>query len=571
MIRTSSTFAPILLIAFFLAVTLAAARCPAGSARLDSRNPKACLACPPGTFRTAWQSDQSCKSCAPGTFQPYRGATHISQCRWCPRNSYSSSSASSSCTPCPSGRSSGYGATSCVKCSSGQVASFFGNSCRTCPSFTYVTSVETTADGTPIFDCVDCPHGTYSPPGSTSIAQCLPCQKGQPCYSCPPNTYFVPTGECKSCPPGTQSLKGATSIVGCTPCPKNSARSAGSKQACKKCSSGSSAPSTGSSACKTGTKCPTGTVLSTSSTCISCPPGSRLIMSAKGAFCRPCPSGSVSSGGLSKSCQACARGSVPDSTSSTCVCSAGQYLAKNGACVSCPAGTAQSELLHSYTGCEHCDTGTVAARGATRCTRCPDGLVADPSQSKCVKCPSNSMPDLLTETDLLEGRGHSKCVSTSTGCSSSTAMLQGSRKYSYCEPIVCAPGTPSSKVGKACEGCAAGEYVTKDWSGNLYCEVCPADSTTAPGVFSSCKKCPNGTMRDEDNGNKCTCSGLYSLGFGMKNGKCLKCSPGTYSTFKMNQCSPCKAGTFAPKSGAWRCFKCPPGTTSMEGMSSCTK
>lgn len=561
----------VLLMCTFLASLAAlsrAMRCEPGTILSEKTN--MCEPCPPGTYRSS--GDQTkCLSCPPGTFQPYSAAAHPSLCRRCPRNYFSSKPSSASCQACPSGQASGYGATRCVRCAKGQVASFFGNTCRTCPQDTYVDSVETTIGGGRIFDCIDCPVGFHSPSGSTSIKACKPCKPGQNCYLCPQNTYFVKTGDCHPCPVGTQSKKGSTSISQCTPCPPGSARLFRAPRSCTPCSASSTAVVSGAAACKTKQGCPKGTVESVDGICISCPSGSRLVRTAKGAQCSKCPSGSVSSGGLCASCMACSGGTVPNLVGDTCVCMSGEFLTKGGACAKCPKGSAQKESFHRYSGCEPCEVGTVAQAGASKCMRCSDGLVANDDNSACRACKNGSMPDLLSETDLLEGFGHSTCVSTSSGCAASYEKRRGSPKYSYCEPVICSNGTPASSVGKSCKGCEPGEFATVDWRGVRVCDICPSDSTSAGGVVSKCTKCPNGTARDENRGNRCTCNGLNSLGFGFRGGVCQECLPGTFSDYGSNVCSPCKSGTFAAKSGAWRCQKCPSGSVAKSGMSKCTK
>lgn len=121
-----------------------------------------------------------------------------------------------SCIECEAGTYSLAGAINCSSCPPGNYQPDEGkpnnadlnlimagqNNCLQCPENTYSEKLgATSAD-----DCIDCPDGQVSPPGSYTCAVCLPgfyIVNGS-CTECPVGTYGTPELVCQDCPAGSQ-------------------------------------------------------------------------------------------------------------------------------------------------------------------------------------------------------------------------------------------------------------------------------------------------------------------------------------------------------------------------------
>ena len=218
-------------------------QCNAGYSGADGQ---VCTACPAGKFKEAVGSEEctscqdnsgslvvgsitasdcvcnkgftgtNCIACDSGTYKPITGS---GACIVCASGKYSSASgaiASTTCQPCPDATTSpasSSAVTNCV-CNAGFLGPA-GGPCVICTSGKYQQGTE----------CVDCPDGQTSAPGSTSAADCQDlCQAGSygphggPCILCEEAKYKPTPGSepCDLlCPPNTQSPKGSKKLTDC--------------------------------------------------------------------------------------------------------------------------------------------------------------------------------------------------------------------------------------------------------------------------------------------------------------------------------------------------------------------
>ena len=202
--------------------------CGAGSYK-PSAGSEECTSCPANTHSEVVASvsvtdctcnkghtGADCHPCAAGTYKDIKGS---GDCVVCPVDTYSAvlgAISESTCEPCPEDTSSASGssAKSDCKCKAGSLGPG-GGPCTVCPSGKYQQGSE----------CVDCPEGYTSHPGSTSAEHCLDiCDAGSygpaggPCVLCEEGKYKATpgTGECDGeCPANTNSAKGSDELADC--------------------------------------------------------------------------------------------------------------------------------------------------------------------------------------------------------------------------------------------------------------------------------------------------------------------------------------------------------------------
>jgi len=182
--------------------------------------------------------------------------------------------AAKTCENCPAGTSSEAGSSSldkCLACKPGYIASVAGSSkCTHCNAGKYAVDR---------ISCSDCPAGTTTYSG-TSLDDCKVCPAGtvitevlssdKLCFPCGQDKYAVNGISCEQCPAGTFSkVENATSIEACQACPAGSYSGAPLIQGCRKCIAGQYEVDRKS--CKW---CPEGTISAEGSTsCSECPFG----------------------------------------------------------------------------------------------------------------------------------------------------------------------------------------------------------------------------------------------------------------------------------------------------------
>ncbi|XP_076814212.1 sushi, von Willebrand factor type A, EGF and pentraxin domain-containing protein 1-like isoform X2 [Clavelina lepadiformis] len=164
-------------------------------------------------------------------------------------------------------------------------------------------------------------------------------------------------------------------------------------------------------------KCPLGTVLRNSATCVNCPVGTYFDV-------------------LQSECVSCDKGYYQDAEAQL-------------SCKACPAETSTSEInSRSLDECKDlCDLGTYSSDGLERCIACSQNTYADMhGLTGCAPCPEN----------------------TGTARRGSTSLSQCGR--------LCEPGTVSFSGIEPCYPCPIGTYQFE--VGLTFCYECPDDANT---------------------------------------------------------------------------------------------
>jgi hypothetical protein len=160
-----------------------------------------CTACPNGTTSIEGSNDLSDCVCKAGYGVSLNDGVN-GQCSLCPRNTYSSNTGTEPCLICPAGTGTASKSTQLIdcKCEKGYSGTADGVECIPCVVGQYKTN-------TGIGQCLTCPHGTSSAPGSDGLHNCK-CEKG---YSGTSDGY-----QCSAC--GTGTYKENTGTGGCSTC-----------------------------------------------------------------------------------------------------------------------------------------------------------------------------------------------------------------------------------------------------------------------------------------------------------------------------------------------------------------
>ena len=271
------------------------------------------------------------------------------------------------------------------------------------------------------------------------------------------------------------------------------------------------------------TACPVGSywnpenlVISPSSICSVCPPGSYNDQAGLVSDCPLCPVGSYSFTFGHTKCLPCSGGTYSSSIGST-------------VCEVCPIGTFSSIIgAESISNCSSCPVGTYSSTpGSTSCTLCSSGTynptVGNFSKEACLPCPIGTY-------NLLLGQG------SLTSCQA------------------CLPGTFNPSTGKSeCNVCPAGTFGNISGATSINeCIPCPAGTyNSIPGqIQSACIPCLPGSYSNV--------SGATSVEI------CKICPVGYYSIAGSAACEPCRPGTYQDRVGSSVCIPCPRSTYSMK-------
>ncbi|KNC50235.1 uncharacterized protein AMSG_06390 [Thecamonas trahens ATCC 50062] len=446
---------------------------------------------------------------------------------------------------CPAG----FGRTTptepCVQCAAGTYRSGFGNEI-----------------------CTECPAGTDSPAGATSLAQCV----------CPAGDYLddpgPPSKICTACPIGTwkAALSDATSCNECDLVTETTV--------------GNSSTSAAACVCKDGYF-----RNATSGECELCPLGS-YSDSLNAGSCTACPEGftTLDEGATSAAaCAVCAPGRFGADCSGLCACADGTLcidgLTGSGNCT-CSSGSGLSGP-----SCDQCEVTTYYGPhcnmtvecffglpsfgflGTGTCVACHADRYDHSADNRCTTCaPNNSGVDCRT---CLAGSGVNPadvgglCTPCSPGRFNPSA-----RMGAPCQQ--CAPGSFSTQPrATGCELCARGEYQPSP--GAVGCLPCGLGMTTgaagAADIFA-CSPCPENTFKDVVGAGVCLqCPGNQTTDgeTGASVPTACGCPPGEGGgeLAGVPTCLPCTPGYVSQSHGTQPCTICPRGTTWASASAGC--
>eukprot|EP00127_Corallochytrium_limacisporum_P002822 Clim_evm1s142 gene=Clim_evmTU1s142 len=389
--------------------TSAPQECSAGYIVNDDRD--GCVACPAGTYELR----DECVVCPVGHSCPTTGTSEPQECSAgyvvnddkdgcdpCPAGTYE---LRDECKICPDGHSCPTAGTAVPQeCSAGDVVNDEKDACVPCAIGTYELRDE----------CIVCPDGHSCPTTGTSVPQ--ECSAGDivtedrsACEPCAVGTYEL-RGECVVCPDGHSCPSPGTSVPqecsageimtddrsDCEPCSAGTYELHGE---CVACPDGHSCPTAGTSVpqvCGAGEVsrsdgigcdgCEIGTY-EFNDECVDCPAGKQcpiVLMSSP----LPCPSGQISASEGGSECIACPEGTSANAEQTRCESCTPGYIAVNGMCTACSAGTYQPDS--GAISCIDCPIGLYSENEAsTSCNRCQSGTYAPtPGLSVCLTCPS---------------------------------------------------------------------------------------------------------------------------------------------------------------------------------------
>lgn len=518
-----------------------------------------CSGCPRGQYK-AINGSEACVNCNVGTYQNLTNATSCTQCPSL-KTSGSGSAAFNDCL-CIEGYTGPPGAP-CQACALGKFKPASGpESCSSCDAGTYLNISAGTS-------CKTCPAYTFSAPESPSKQSCV-CDAGYSgpdggtCSPCSPGLFKAENGSsaCTSCRAGLFANMSAGTM--CFSCPSNSHSLPGSdaRTACV-CNAGYTGPDGGPcSACLVGEfkaengsalcqSCAAGQYgnLTAATACTLCPvnsgsdPGSTDI-----AYCTCDPAFSGPDGGP---CSACAPGTfkVVQGSEACLPCAAGTYNNASAmtACATCPSSSDSAAASVAIQGCI-CNIGYTGNDGGP-CSACLAGSFKDRNGSAaCSLC----QPGFY-----LDAQGQSVCLQ----CPEHTLSLPGTPSIQGC---VCREGYEGPDGGQ-CSGCATGRY--KDVNGSAACGLCRAGTFANETHSTVCRQCPSNT--DATPGASiCICNPGHT---GPGGGTCQACDPGSYKMVNgTSSCKLCASGTFMNSTGATACLACPARSDSSVGSPSRT-
>ncbi|KAJ1482408.1 hypothetical protein T484DRAFT_1624263 [Baffinella frigidus] len=369
------------------------------------------------------------------------------------------------CTPCIEGTYravTGIGAIAeCLACPMGS-ASLPGSSlCTSCPAGSFAD-----LPGSPT--CEACPAFSSGPIGSTSVMQCS-CLDGYlgsngsflvDCV-CSAGYFGVNSSSCTACPPGSSSPIGSNSSTNCL-C--DDTTGVGN---CSSCMVKWYGDTTGAIAC---TRCPYGTNSTTGSYALDdCTCFTGYTATEDGVVCAECGTGTYKPTTGTGTCTMCPPGTTSvgrRDTLDTCQCLRGYTAVSDGIeCTECPEGTYKTEI--GATGCVGvCPTGTSSETGSDKLTdcKCNIGYAATEDGTACSPCQPGTYKN---------STGMGLCQT----CPLNTSSAQASDELTDCR---CFAGYTAGSDGIACSPCEIGTY--KDVVGTVGCQMCPNGTSSVAGT-----------------------------------------------------------------------------------------
>jgi ribosomal protein L31 len=410
---------------------------------------------------------------------------------------------------------------------------------------------------------------------------------------------FLKRGTCEPCEAGTMGAMLTVTYLG------KSHKVLG----CKPCADGWVQEKTGQTSCRelaAADRCRTEGYFTSAVTgeCEQC----KAFSYEEGNVCKTCPAGKWSQPGA-LACQF-----------STCV--AGTYQKDDGTCDDCQSGRYQDKGFTTATDgtwgrsfCFHCPEGAFNFKtGQTQCkdgTECGKGTYVNPTgvgnRFNCRNCKKGTA-------------SNKKGQMTCDVCQAKHGQYAPASGLKKCLQSQCAVGYYSRKFGTKAH---LQDLIAKDTGSTMGAKAhlikkhAAADTGHGSHIFELCTKCGFNTYQDHEGQPTCNaCAAGTFAGFGWAKCEKTTCGKGTYAkaweiqstghkyercidcpkdTFADNEvanssCTPCTAGSYAPKLGSTqcqaieckpgeyqdgsysqkRCLKCPPGTFSDTATTQCT-
>ena len=405
----------------------------------------------------------------------------------------------------------------------------------------------------------DCPNGKYCENPGKSNAECIPCNEGEPCPTCPTGYVADGNGGCKLgctfdtaplCVSGTANCKTCTQSGGCytcTDCKDGYYPDNGTCVSCKQ---------------KFGDDCEK----CTPNKCTTCDDGYEP--DPYTGKCKPkaCPDGYSTS---VTSCNSCSTFSQSGySAGNPC----GKCTAKSCSSVSCDESKGYTASTDSC-GCTTCAEKACPSGYSTSVTSCDSGYTLKTSGysagKACGYCEIAKCPD-----------GYSTNVTSCSGGKLEINGYSGSNACGYCKRQTCAEMGGSTSCGEGYEPRTIGSsgwtgvYTWEASDGTCYDCIkreCPAGYSTSV-TYSSCAAKnqifgSNGYSGSEAcgrcesnscsyNGGHSACDEGYECSGALENRGCRKCEAG--SNIKFGNCN-CPSGTYSDGYGGCSRDVCPQG------------
>ena len=404
----------------------------------------------------------------------------------------------------------------------------------------------------------DCPNGKYCENPGKSNAECVPCNEGEPCPTCPPGYVADGNGGCKLgctfdsasvCVSGTTNCKTCTQSGGCytcTDCKDGYYPDNGTCISCKQ---------------KFGDDCEK----CTSNKCTTC--AQWYEPDPYTGKCKPkaCPDGYSTS---VTSCNSCSTFSQSGySAGNPC----GKCTAKSCSSVSCDESKGYTASTDSC-GCTTCAEKACPSGYSTSITSCDSGYTLKTNGysagKACGKCEIAKCPD-----------GYSTNVTSCSGGKLEINGYSGSNACGYCKRQTCAEMGGSTSCGQGYEPRTIGSsgwtgvYTWEASDGTCYDCIkreCPAGYSTSV-TYSSCAaknqilgsngysgsevcgRCETDSNGCQYNGGHRACDEGYECTGG---GGCAKCKAGSNLAF--DNCN-CPSGTYSDGYGGCSRDVCPQG------------
>lgn len=528
----STTSACLLCDRGYFAGNIKASQCQACGAGeyIMSRGGSICSACPSGTAPKVLTAASFCYKCDAGSFSNVYGST---ACTLCASGFFTSQTGVTACVECP-----GVpplpppGATTCTmtfQCV--PMAGYYGMPSQTCPYDTYCPKGSMVP--------IPCPQNvSFAPMGSWSILNCTafmmsPCRSGYyydsiqgKCQKCMAGCYCPGTDAIIACDAAVNytSPPGATSILQCIPgdqqmpllqgvCPDNTQPGLGvvTLQSRLQCRANAGyyyvpgALAVSAIPCPASFYCPVGSVVPTP--CppppVACPemgqfptPNSLCPLSGAvqpAAACQTCvglPSNAYWTSNSDPTCPACCQANYYRYTASACnlqpdssVCGAGEYMPTPLPCAMSVQSCTACPALSSALGFDFVNASARSVQGygiASGCsqTACAAGYRLLASNGICLACPPGTFKGWVGNDTTCAPCGDGQIANAATSATNCTRCPAFSLAWQGVECRCLIGFYLSAASGGACVACAPG-FVTTNGT-QTACTQCAAGTKWTP-------------------------------------------------------------------------------------------